>query len=151
MSDLSYIMKIYEACRHLSKEQHTGQMYGNLDYFEGHVQKVVSKVESMNRGLPQSETVFLKCIAVLHDLVEDCCTVEYLDEKLIPYKIIRSVMKLTKERGQTLEAYITEVKSCKYAKLVKTADALCNLEESLKTGEQRRIDKYLKTLELLTD
>ena len=151
MSDLSYLVKIYDVCKDVAKEQHKGQMYGQLDYFGGHVHKVVSKVDSMNRDLPQHEITFLKCVAVLHDVVEDCCTVEYLDEELIPYRIIRSVMKLTKTKEQTLEKYIEEVKSCKYATLVKIADALCNLEESFKSDEQRRINKYLKTLELLAN
>lgn len=151
MSDLNYLNKIYEVCRTLSKEQHKGQMYGDVDYFDGHVQKVVNKVESMNRHLPPSDIMFLLCVAVLHDVVEDCCSVDVLAEKLIPQKIIKSVWMITKGGGELFEEYISKVKSCEYAKLVKTADALCNLEESFKSGEQRRINKYLKTLELLAD
>ena len=151
MSDLSYLVKIYDVCKGLAEEQHKGQMYGQSDYFRGHVHKVVSKVESMSRDLPQHEIIFLKCVAMLHDVIEDCCTAETLEENLIPQKIVDSVVKLTKVEGESLEEYISRVRSCKYATLVKIADALCNLEESFKSGEQRRINKYLKTLELLAN
>lgn len=151
MSEYAFLEQAYKQSYSLAQEQHWDQRYGEKDYFDGHVLKVVIKVRNLCSTYSERDLLLLENIAVLHDVLEDCCDVGTLQDRFIPQLIIDSVVKLTKEEGETLEEYITKVKGCEYARLVKMSDALCNLEESLISGEQRRIDKYLKTLKLLTE
>lgn len=149
MENIGFVKQVYSKCFNLARDLHQGQKYGDSDYFTGHICKVIDKVWSISTFISTEDKYILQCVAALHDSLEDCCGEDSLQGHLIPQRIIDAVKKLTKEEGESLEDYISKVNSCDTARLVKIADALCNLEESLKSGEERRINKYLKTLELL--
>lgn len=65
----------------------------------------------------------IQCIAVLHDVVEDCdVSWEDLVREGFNDRVIRGVMALTKQRGQSYTEYKTVVMSNRDAMHVKLAD-----------------------------
>lgn len=62
-----------------------------------------------------------------------------------------AVVSVTKIKGESYKDYIKRVRANDLALKVKIADTLCNLEESVKIRDMKRIKKYTKQLELLCE
>lgn len=72
----------------------------------------------------------LQCIALGHDLIEDCEGITYrlLKEKGFSDRVINGIRALTKLPGETYEEYKEKVKSNKDAILVKLCDLRHNTD-----------------------
>lgn len=139
MIDLSEVYK-------LVKEAHTGQKYGKHDYMY-HINQVYSCVSDF------VDDTDVDAIALCHDLLEDT-EVTYIElVELIGVNNANSVKLLSKNYcvPYSYEKYIHLIKTDKKALIVKKADTLCNLTESVKLNDIKRIKKYTKQLEMLCE
>lgn len=147
----------------LSVYAHHGQKYGDKDYFEAHILDVVNRVKvKVANFLPVNRQEDYLIAAYLHDVLEDTELTVYCIEELFGYRIADSVATLSKtyrviDHGVTsyrtrelpYEQYIAEVKDDPVALSVKICDTEANLAASIADGDQKRIDKYTKQLEML--
>lgn len=140
-------MNIVENARELAFKYHEGQMYGSLPY-TAHLEDVVSSLAKKHDRFRERNAV-LFATAFLHDVLEDtkCNYKEIID--LCGADVCIYVELLTKRKGQTYEQYILAVQSDEIALEVKLHDTLANLTASVMSGENGRIRKYSKQLQLL--
>ena len=135
---------IHKACLFAS-DAHGSQKYGREPYFV-HLQAVADMTVRLG-GDDVAEQV-----AWLHDVIEDTnITSEDLLNAGFSGSVVVAVNYLSKKDGENYEDYIMCVKLDKTALLVKKADTLCNLIQSTKQGNVKRIMKYTKQLQLLSE
>jgi (p)ppGpp synthase/HD superfamily hydrolase len=122
-------------------EKHGDQMYGEKPY-SYHLLQVLDKV--------QEQPLETRLTAILHDVLED--TDATRDELcgMFGHVVARNVWVLTKTPGLEYKAYINCIRHNPIALEVKIADTLCNLTQSHKEGNLKRIRKYSKQMYLLT-
>lgn len=143
---------------------HDSQRYGKYDYYDTHILDVVHRVGIKVAHLPKAEQEDYLIVAYLHDLLEDTELTVYCIEELFGFRIADSVTALSKtyrviDHGVTsyrtskipYEQYIAEVKNDPVALLVKICDTEANLAASIADGNQKRIEKYTKQLEMLLE
>jgi hypothetical protein len=87
-----------------------------------------------------------KCVAWLHDVLEDTACTEMWLRKCLHGTIVDAVVALTKKDGEDYEEYIARVTDTPYAAAVKIADIQHNLSDN-PTKKQRA--KYEKALNIL--
>jgi hypothetical protein len=68
---------------------------------------------------------------------------------IIPDVLLQAIIAITKSSHESRGDYLDRCMENPYAHKVKIADTLCNLTESVKSGDVRRIKKYTKQLEIL--
>lgn len=138
-----------------AKAAHGDQMYGEVEYWH-HLRDVKNMTQQILH--PDSTDNFRgDChkAAWCHDMLEDTeVTFQELDERL-GYLAGFAVDYLTK-RSQSREYYILQIThqsiegnySARVALVVKIADSMCNLRETLKEPKPnlRRVMKYTKNL-----
>lgn len=128
---------------------HEGQNYGNAPYTY-HLQNVENLVRFLFQFENKEDTAKLVELAWLHDILEDKPKFyhEYV-KHLLPLELQEAVEAISKRKGETREEYILRCKKNPYARKVKIADTMSNLEHSIKDGNIKRIRKYTKQLESL--
>jgi len=127
-------------------KHHDGQMYGEFPYWH-HLADVV---DSVTRSIGEDDAII--AIAWNHDLNEDTnCSYEEMTEAGLTQRVVDGVKCLTKVEGESYDDYIKKVRSNPDALLVKKHDTLCNLTQSVKEGNSKRIKKYAKQLLLLEE
>lgn len=99
------------------------------------------------RVMLEMDTMEEKIVAVLHDVVEDSSiTIQNLKEEKFPDIILNALILLTKNKNQTYDEYILEIKKNILAKKVKLADLRDNMDEKrfLNPNEKdfERMNKY---------
>lgn len=139
-------MTDYELARGLVARFHAGQTYGE-DPYTYHLDMVEASIKAA--GLLDNR---LPVIAQLHDILEDTeCTEEFL-RAIFDKDIVDAVVALTFLHGnlaETKDEYLIRCRSNGLAKTVKMHDTFCNLSESLKRQDVKRIVKYGKQLAVL--
>lgn len=129
--------------RAIAKLAHRGQKYGELDYFEGHVEAVVKKVLGQ---LACKEKHLVA--AYLHDVIEDTeLSLELLRLMGVGEDALAIVDTLTRRKGETYSDYVARVALDADARLVKLADLDVNLAAA-PPGSLRK--RYTKAATLLT-
>lgn len=132
----------------LAKHFHSGQKYGEWDYFEYHLRGVVDLLSEVSI-LPLKEDMIV--VAFLHDTLEDTsCTYETL-ENIFGLDVADTVSILTKVDGEPIEQYLFGVCSNHTARIVKFVDSLFNYRECIKCGDLKRAENYKQNLEVLHD
>jgi (p)ppGpp synthase/HD superfamily hydrolase len=147
------LQKLLHSAELWAIQLHDGQQYNGVDYVTGHVQPVVDTVKYITQDshLTRTEMTLVQVVAWLHDTVEDTqCTIEDI-RKQFGRQVAESVLALTKIEGESYDSAIA--RACRYelSSWVKKADNLVNLRESLRSGQARRIKKYLGSLQQLTE
>lgn len=139
------VLKAHE----IAVNYHYGQMYGDKIYMY-HLQDVESKCRCLYKNTISDQDMFdLICVAILHDVLEDTdCEYETIGHAC-GWKVADAVVSVTKVKGESYKDYIKRVRANDLGLKVKIADTLCNLEESIKISDMKRIKKYTKQLELL--
>lgn len=131
----------------LAREAHRGQRYGDDDYFEGHIRRVVNKAHELFLWHEQLDTMVV--CAYLHDVLEDSdITVDALTEIFGGY-IANKVEYLTRQSGEPYTCYIDRITEDTIAAHVKYADSFVNLEKCIETRDFKRAEKYLGNLQRL--
>jgi (p)ppGpp synthase/HD superfamily hydrolase len=131
----------------LAFHYHKDQKYGNNPYTV-HLNDVVNNCR-MYYG--DDETIL--CVAYLHDILEDTDVPASAVYDLFGSEIFDSVCHLTKYPNlkTSYDQYIERVKSNEIALKVKYCDTLANLSQSAKDVDYKRIQKYSRQLDLLSD
>lgn len=146
----------------LAVKYHEDQKYGDsgLPYIY-HLQQVDQLVIAAYKpkGLkhqepyskhPGDEMDNLRAIAFLHDILEDTgCSVSDLCESGISDEVVKAVIAITKYDDESYEDYLRSVMNNPLALKVKIADTASNLTHSVIDQNQRRIDKYIRQLNIL--
>lgn len=99
--------------------------------------------------LLNSEDEELQCIALGHDVVEDCgVTYQELEELGFTQRIIFGIRSLTKIPGETYQQYQNKVKANDDAILVKIADIRHNTDitrlKGVEPKDLARVERYFK-------
>lgn len=126
----------------ISKVAHKNQKYGEHDYWVRHVCAVERKTKEL------FNTDFdLMVVAQLHDNLEDSNEFDsgYL-YKVFGVEIIDAIIAITKEKDESRNQYIERVKQNELVLKVKICDTICNLEESIKIQDVKRIIRYSEQL-----
>jgi len=134
-----------ERARNFAIKMHKQQMYGDKPYLY-HLEKVVKNLKNYGE---------LACvIGYLHDVVEDTETTIKDIEKEFGLLVASCVSILTDEAGKTRKerkqktyakmAKINQHSDEHLALIVKTADRLANVEESIHQNNKRLINIYLE-------
>lgn len=149
---LDYVTLLKD-CYELSGSLHEMQYYGQGDrpYFEFHILVVKEKTRQLCPYDTEYFQSIYQSVALLHDVVEDCditCD-QLLTEHNIPQEVVTAVDAITKRDNETRKEYLIRCKANEIALLVKKADTLCNLEQSVIDGDVRRVNKYTKQLAYL--
>lgn len=98
---------------------------------------------------PGDEIDNLRAIAYLHDVLEDTdCKVFDLIDAGLNDDVINAVIAVTK-KGDRYEDYLRIIMSDPLALKVKIADTATNLAHSIFAQNQRRIDKYVRQINIL--
>lgn len=137
-----------ELANSLAQHFHSGQKYGEYDYFQYDLRGVVDLLSEVSLSPIEEDTIV---IALLHDILEDTsCTYETI-ENIFGFAVADSVSILTKMDGEPIEQYLFGVCSNPTARVVKFADSLFNYRGCVKCGDLKRAEKYKSNLEVLHD
>lgn len=137
-----------QIANNLAQHFHSGQKYGEYDYFKYHLRGVVELLSEVSLS-PVKEDMII--VAFLHDTLEDTsCTYETI-ENIFGFAVADSASILTKMDGEPIDQYLFGVCSNHTARVVKFADSLFNYRECVKCGDLKRADKYKRNLEVLHD
>lgn len=129
----------------LARHAHYAQLYGDKDYFEYHVEGVVSSIQKVT-----SDPVLI-IVGLLHDVVEDSViTIDYI-KHYFGSEIAEAVDAITKRGDETRDDYLIRCRSNSIAHFVKIHDAEFNLAESKKENNTKRIEYYKDTIQLLNN
>ena len=128
----------------LARFYHKGQTQGsNVDYFEYHIQGVVSQLKVHDL---EEDTII---VAYLHDIIEDTdCETETV-RQLFGDDVANAVLAMTYKAfdpNETREAYLKRCASNKIARIVKLHDATFNATNCLKNKNKDRFNYYAKTI-----
>lgn len=131
--------------------KHDGQMYGDKPYFY-HLKAVASIISKMTSNFGNRE--IYETVAWLHDILEDTdCSKEELVKKF-DEDIAFCVMLVTDPSGSDRHdkkkklyerfVYFRQVlpSAARIAAIVKIADRLANVRESVKTDNQKKLNMY---------
>lgn len=128
----------------IARLAHQGQTYGpdEADYFEAHVESVVSEVLRVGGD---DEAIAL---AYLHDTLEDTpLEARDLSDFSAAFRpILPSLLLLTRTPGVPYSEYIEALSKDHRARLVKMADLRCNVRAKPTASLQRRYTKAYATL-----
>lgn len=137
-----------QIANNLAQHFHSGQKYGEYDYFQYHLRGVVDLLSEVSLS-PVKEGMIV--VAFLHDILEDTpCTYETI-ENIFGFAVADAVSILTKMDGEPIDQYLFGVCSNNTARMVKFADSLFNYRECVKCGDLKRAEKYKRNLEVLHD
>ena len=114
-----------------------------------HLASVVVKCKELYESCDNAENLI--AVAWLHDTLEDIFVIKTTLYYRFGDEIADAVVSVTKVKGESYSNYIDRVKGNSLGLKVKIADTLCNLEESIRIQDERRIKKYAKQLQLLTE
>ena len=139
----------------IAKIAHEGQKYGDKDYFEEHIERVVDTLKVLLPTMLVKHDNYVEVIVVgyLHDIIEDTSiTYEELVETF-GWEIANYVNILTKPCGfnhkeDNIE-YLTNIVGSNVPRLVKIADTLCNMNACIADGDTKRTKKYQEQLQFL--
>ena len=134
---------------------HSGQTYGDFDYFEHHVEGVVQIARALHHrmGAPRRLDLVLDT-AYLHDVIEDSSyTLDELRAAGIAEQVIEAVDLLTKPEGfdkkTDLIPYLRGISKNEIARLVKMADITFNMTSCLFEESREKATAYFQQLEFL--
>lgn len=133
--------EVFEKALSIAVEAHRGQVDKLGMPYVLHPLEVARRVDTLE----------LKTIAVLHDVIEDTeITAKDLVEKGIPREIVEIVEILTKPKGEDYEEYVRRVAKNAKARKVKLADLEHNTSPERANGLNERLRiKYRLAREIL--
>ena len=106
------------------------------------------------RGAERCKNPRAKIVALLHDTIEDTnVTVNDLRKQGFPEEIIEGILSVTKQMGETYEAFVRRAAENPIGREVKIADLEDNMDirrlAVLTDEDVARLRKYLKAWQLL--
>lgn len=125
---------MYKRCLELATKWHKGQKRRGREDYINHAVRVADMFEDE----------FMKCVAVLHDVLEDTeCTGRTLLHNDVDQSVVRRVVSLTHDKNDPYSEYIKWVSINKQCKQIKIADIVDNLSSN---PTERQKVKYFNAL-----
>jgi len=131
----------------IATEAHRGQTdKAGADYI-GHPLRVAARLKDEKE----------KIVAVLHDTIEDTfVTPEYLTEQGFPQEIIDGVLSVTRQDGETYDAFVHRAARNPLGRAVKQADLEDNMDirrlnYPMNDWDFERLNKYLKAYKYISN
>lgn len=157
--------KVLELCDSLAETYHKGQTRWNNDPYITHPRRIAeSFANPTDTSVFDNENIYydggkyynrimLRCIALLHDVLEDCpVTVDELAKQGVPSEVLWPVIILTKLPGEDYLSYLLRLLATRnmYAILVKIHDIQDNLRD-LHTydNSRKQIDRYNMAMHII--
>ena len=132
--------------KQLSRHFHTGQKYGEHDYYEYHIIGVLKTLYQVSKEHPTDEMVI---VALLHDVLEDTeCTWDTI-RNIFGSDIADYVNCLSYVKGYDKDQYLKDVSIYPVTRIVKYADSMFNYNECIENEDVKRAKKYKYNLDLL--
>ena len=132
--------------KQLSRHFHTGQKYGEHDYFDYHIAGVLKTLYRVSKEHPTEEMVI---VALLHDVLEDTeCTWDTI-RNIFGCDIADYVNCLSYIKGYDKDQYLKDVSIYPVTRIVKYADSLFNYDKCVGNGDLKRAKKYSYNLKVL--
>lgn len=108
------------------------------------------------RIMQKMESVELKAVAILHDVIEDSdYTADDLRTEGIPDEVVEAVVSLTRNEGESYSDFIDRASRNVLARDVKLADIEDNMDilrlEEIREKDLERLKKYHKAYSRLKD
>ena len=128
----------------LARFYHTGQKYGQYDYFEKHLEGVANIV----RGMSFDEDA--EIVAYLHDILEDTPCQYGMICSLFGSKIADAVLSITKRQFETHLDYLARCKANPLGCLVKNADSSFNGTQCYIEGKYAKQECYFANVKFLS-
>ena len=122
------------------KEKHKGQLRKQGTPYYEHPLRVSEMLKEKGFGLDY------QVAGLFHDLLEDTNTKEDEILELSNEQVLRAVKLVSKEVGYTMDDYVSRIKNNNMALMVKLADRIDNLRDSVIVEEKFRI-KYVEETE----
>ena len=141
-----------EAASSLAAFAHTGQKYGEFDYYKHHVVGVYDACikQPTNDRVSREE---LGAVALLHDVLEDSHVGAGLINIYFSPNVVDCVLLLTHVSPMTRETYIKRIVANRathpIAWIVKVEDTKFNLNNNIQQGNVRGIKRYSEQLTML--
>lgn len=131
----SFDDKVKQICWELAEEYHQNQTRRDG------VTPCITHIKRVERHCVCTIT---KCIAILHDIVEDTpMTLADLKQFGIPPVVVVGVDSMTKRKNESWDDYIKRLSENDYAIEVKVSDMLDNMTDKVSYNKQ---EKYKKTI-----
>lgn len=127
-----------------AKKAHKGQMYGDDEYYNGHLVKVAREYEKKF-----GDDLLGLVLCFLHDVVEDTDTELEAIEEVFGEEVMGYVWDLTRQKEQSYQDYLQYLAYDEVTAKVKWADSYVNLMKCIETGQFSRGKKYMDNLEYL--
>ena len=132
--------------KQLSRHFHTGQKYGEHDYFDYHIVGVLKTLHRVSKEHPTEEMVI---VALLHDVLEDTeCTWDTI-RNIFGSDIADYVNCLSYIKGYDKDQYLKDVSIYPVTRIVKYADSMFNYNECIGNEDLKRAKKYSYNLKVL--
>ena len=132
--------------KQLSRHFHTGQKYGEHDYYEYHIIGVLKTLYQVSKEHPTDEMVI---VALLHDVLEDTECTWYTIRNIFGCDIADYVNCLSYIKGYDKDQYLKDVSIYPVTRIVKYADSMFNYNECIGNEDVKRAKKYKYNLDLL--
>ena len=132
--------------KQLGRHFHTGQKYGEHDYFDYHILGVLKTLHRVSKEHPTEEMVI---VALLHDILEDTeCTWDTI-RNIFGCDIADYVNCLSYVKGYDKDMYLKDVSIYPVTRIVRYVDSLFNYNECIGNGDLKRAKKYSYNLKVL--
>ena len=132
--------------KQLSRHFHTGQKYGEHDYYEYHIIGVLKTLYQVSKEHPTDEMVI---VALLHDVLEDTECTWYTIRNIFGCDIADYVNCLSYIKGYDKDQYLKDVSIYPVTRIVKYADSMFNYNECIGNEDVKRAKRYKYNLDLL--
>ena len=143
--------ELFKKAIDIAKVMHKGQLYGDKDYFTWHLTCVALLAEALNSSQDWCLDSFdVSIVSYLHDVIEDTdMTGKELYSLGFKKHHVESIELLSRDKNTSRNAYIKTIKTNRLATLVKIADTMSNLSNSIQTLQVARINTYTWQLKKL--
>lgn len=143
---IEILKKQEKQAREMAEDAHgsIGQSYGDKPY-SFHLRKVKKVLERFGFGRNQHIWGYeLSVVAWLHDVVEDTQVSLKEIESMFGNEVAGIIEAITQLPGEDPVSYFTRIAKNEKAKIVKFADRIANVEESLSNAKQKKPNKMKK-------
>lgn len=146
-------MNKIELARQLAQYKHSGQRYGDEDYFEYHICGVLSNAQILatQYNLTEQEHEDLNICSYLHDLVEDTDVTLETVTNIFGLGVGNILSWLTRRKVIPYKCYLSSIADSGniVAILIKLADAQFNRDNSVLEGHQSRAGYYQANIDYI--
>ncbi len=136
-------MSLIDKAREIAYEAHKGQVDKAGKPYTEHLEFVAGRVTTEQE----------KCVAYLHDVLEDTDFPEEVLKKTFPAEIFEAVKAMTHSEGEPYFTYIERISHNAIATSVKRADLTNNMMlerlPQVTAKDLERVEKYKKAYEML--